>query len=124
MSDTKTQTATATETAFDLTPPDPVPEVKPEKAAGLVPVSDEVKSKLETKVDGFVADLIAEDANSPEFGKKVDQLTNMGRKEIMAAAGMFAVSGETRPCSPAIDAVFTIEPPPRSASSAEPCFRP
>ena len=88
MSDTKTPTATATETAFDLTPPDPVPEVKPEKAAGLVPVSEEVKSKLQTKVDGFVADLIAEDANSPEFGKKVDQLTNMGRKEIMAAAGM------------------------------------
>tara|TARA_R100001530_G_scaffold55630_1_gene40794 strand:- start:42 stop:1256 length:1215 start_codon:yes stop_codon:yes gene_type:complete len=88
MSDTKTPTATATETAFDLTPPDPVPEVKPEKAAGLVPVSEEVKSKLQTKVDGFVADLIAEDTNSPEFGKKVDQLTNMGRKEIMAAAGM------------------------------------
>ena len=43
MSDTKTPTATATETAFDLTPPDPVPEVKPEKAAGLVPVSEEVK---------------------------------------------------------------------------------
>lgn len=88
MSDTKTPTATATETAFDLTPPDPVPEVKPEKAAGLVPVSEEVKSKLQTKVDGFVADLIGEDANSPEFGKKVDQLTNMGRKEIMAAAAM------------------------------------
>ncbi|MBO6526583.1 toxic anion resistance protein [Erythrobacter sp.] len=88
MSDTKPQTTTATETAFDLTPPEPVPEVKPEKAAGLVPVSEEVKSKLESKVDGFVEDLIAEDANSPEFGKKVDQLTNMGRKEIMAAAGM------------------------------------
>ena len=80
--------ATKTEPAFDLTPPDPVPQVAPEKAAGLVPVSDEVKSKLDTKVDGFVADLIASDANSPEFGKKVDQLTNMGRKEIMAAAGM------------------------------------
>lgn len=86
MSETKTQTATATE--FELSPPDPVPAVAPEKAAGLVPVSDEVKSKLETKVDGFVADLIAQDSNSPEFGKKVDQLTNMGRKEIMAAAGM------------------------------------
>ena len=86
MSDTKTQTATATE--FDLTPPDPVPAVAPEKAAGLVPVTDEVKSKLQSKVDGFVEDLIASDANSPEFGKKVDQLTNMGRKEIMAAAGM------------------------------------
>ena len=88
MSDTKTPTATATETAFDLTPPDPVPEVKPEKAAGLVTVSEEGKSKLQTKVGGEIGDLIAEDANSPEFGKKVDQLTNMGRKEIMAAAGM------------------------------------
>ena len=79
------QTATATE--FDLTAPDPVPQVAPEKAAGLVPVSEEVRSKLQEKVDGFVADLVAQDANSPEFGKKVDQLTNMGRKEIMAAAG-------------------------------------
>lgn len=99
MSDAKSQaeTARATKSAptttaappeFDLTPPDPVPAVSAEKAAGLVPVSEDVKSKLETKVDGFIDDLIAQDANSPEFGKKVDQLTNMGRKEIMAAAGM------------------------------------
>ncbi len=86
MSQNQTQTATATD--FDLTPPDPVPTVAPEKAAGLVPVSDEVKSKLDAKVDGFVDDLVAQDSNSPEFGKKVDQLTNMGRKEIAAAAGM------------------------------------
>ncbi len=79
---------TAAPPEFDLTPPDPVPAVAPEKAAGLVPVSEDVKSKLETKVDGFVEDLLAQDANSPEFGKKVDQLTNMGRKEILAAAGM------------------------------------
>lgn len=86
MSETKTKTATATE--FDLQAPDPVPTVAPEKAAGLVPVSEETKSKLDEKVESFVADLVASDANSPEFGKKVDQLTNMGRKEIMAAAGM------------------------------------
>jgi uncharacterized protein YaaN involved in tellurite resistance len=82
----ETQTKTAVE--LELTPPDPVPVVAAEKAAGLVPVSDEKKSKLEEKVDGFVADLVKEDANSPEFGRKVDQITNMGRKEIMAAAGM------------------------------------
>ena len=85
---TDTKTATATETDFELTPPDPVPAVAPEKAAGLVPVSEEKKSKLEKKVDGFVAELVSQDANSPEFGQKVDQITNMGRKEIMAAAGM------------------------------------
>ncbi|MCB2087670.1 MAG: toxic anion resistance protein [Sphingomonadaceae bacterium] len=83
-----TETKTATDIDLQLTPPDPVPQVAPEKAAGLVPVTDEQKSKLEVKVDGFVEELIAQDANSPEFGRKVDQITNMGRKEIMAAAGM------------------------------------
>ena len=84
----ETTTKTITETDLDLTPPDPVPAVAPEKAAGLVPVSEEKKSKLDEKVEGFVAELIAQDANSPEFGQKVDQITNMGRKEIAAAAQM------------------------------------
>ena len=87
MADQTVPTATATENELTLEAPSPVPDVKPEKAAGLVPVSDDVKSKLDAKVESFVEDLIASDANSPEFGKKVDQLTNMGRKEIVAAAG-------------------------------------
>jgi uncharacterized protein YaaN involved in tellurite resistance len=81
-------TKTATAIDLELTAPDPVPQVTPDKAAGLVPVSPEVQSKLASRVDSFVADLVAQDANSPEFGQKVDQLTNMGRKEIAAAAGM------------------------------------
>ena len=83
-----TLTDTAAAPAITLTAPDPVPVIAPESAIGLVPVSDDNKSKLEAKVDAFVNDLISSDANSPEFGKKVDQITNMGRKEIMAAAGM------------------------------------
>jgi uncharacterized protein YaaN involved in tellurite resistance len=82
-----TEPLTATETDLKLTPPDPVPPVAPERAMGLVPVAEEVKSQLEQKVDGYIADLVAQDVNSPEFGKRVDQLTNMGRKEIMEAAG-------------------------------------
>lgn len=85
---TKNETTTATASDFELTPPDPVPEVKPDRASGLVPVSEEKKSALQEKVDGFVAELVALDANSPDFGKKVDQITNMGRKEIMAASQM------------------------------------
>lgn len=85
MATNETKTATAVE--FELTPPNPVPEIAPEKAAGLVPVTTEQKSKLDEKVDSFVDDLLSVDANSPEFGKKVDQITNMGRKEILAAAG-------------------------------------
>ena len=70
-----------------LTPPDPVPAVQPERAAGLVPVGDEQKTKLQVRVDEFVEDLVSQDANSPEFGRRVDQITNMGRKEIAEAAG-------------------------------------
>ena len=83
-----TTTQTKTETELHLTPPDPVPVVAPEKAAGLVPVDAEKKSKLEEKAEGFVNELVALDANSPDFGKKVDQITNMGRKEIAAASQM------------------------------------
>lgn len=72
---------------LNLTPPEPVPVVAPDKAAGLVPLDEGKKSKLEEKVDAFVEDLVAQDANSPEFGARVDQITHMGRKEIAEAAG-------------------------------------
>jgi uncharacterized protein YaaN involved in tellurite resistance len=73
---------------LELTPRHPVPAFTPEKAAGLVPIDEEKKSKLAEKVEGFIAELVALDAQSPEFGKKVDQITGMGRKEITTAAGM------------------------------------
>lgn len=82
-----TETQTATATAFSLTPPDPVPQVAPEQAAGLVPVTTEQKSKLDSKVDAFVNDLVSIDANSPAFGEKVDQIARMGQEQIRAAAG-------------------------------------
>ena len=80
-------TATDTETSdLVLTPPTPVPVVSPEKAIGLVPIEDGVRTKLQTKVADFVDDLIAQDVNSPEFGKRVDAIAAMGQKEIRAAA--------------------------------------
>lgn len=81
-----TDTAVATDT-ITLTPPDPVPAVTPTKAAGLVPVDEAKKSELETRVDQFIDDLVAQDVNSPEFGKRVDAITAMGQKEIREAAG-------------------------------------
>ena len=82
-----TETLTATETELKLTPPDPVPVIAAERASGLVPVSDDVQTKLQEKVEGYINDLLAQDVNSPAFGQRVDQLTSMGRKEIMEAAG-------------------------------------
>ncbi|HEY0113479.1 MAG TPA: toxic anion resistance protein [Allosphingosinicella sp.] len=82
-----TQTQTETATALKLDPPQPLQTVEPAQAAGLVPVEESVKSKLDGVVDKFVDELVSADPNSPEFGKKVDELTNMGRKQISEAAG-------------------------------------
>jgi len=85
---TTTDTAVKDDFALELTPPDPVPVVAPARAAGLVPLDAEKRTKLDDQVDGFVAELVALDANSPDFGKKVDQITSMGRKEIAVASQM------------------------------------
>jgi uncharacterized protein YaaN involved in tellurite resistance len=77
----------ATETKLKLEAPKVLTAVEPQEAAGLVPLKEAERTALETKVDSFIEDLVATDANSPEFGKKIDQLTNMGRKEIAEAAG-------------------------------------
>jgi uncharacterized protein YaaN involved in tellurite resistance len=70
-----------------LTAPDPVPVITVEQATGLVALAPEQVSALDAKAIAFVDELAALDPNSPEFGKKVDQLTNMGRKEISDASG-------------------------------------
>ncbi|MFZ5705250.1 MAG: toxic anion resistance protein [Pseudomonadota bacterium] len=80
-------TTTTEQPDLVLQPPAPVKALAPEKAAGLVPLRDEQRSQLEEKVDAFVDDLVAQDVNSPEFGKRVDSISNMGRREIAEAAG-------------------------------------
>ncbi|MEY2883672.1 MAG: hypothetical protein RL490_1396 [Pseudomonadota bacterium] len=77
---------TVTETEIKLEAPPAVNPIAPAKAAGLVPLKPETLSKLEAQVEGFVDALVAEDAASPEFGKKVDQLTNLGAVQIAEAA--------------------------------------
>jgi uncharacterized protein YaaN involved in tellurite resistance len=77
----------ATDTKLKLEAPEAVATIAPDQAAGLVPIEEGVKSKLDLVVDKFIGELVAADANSPEFGRKVDELTNMGRKQIADAAG-------------------------------------
>jgi len=83
----KAATRTATETKLKLEPPEALQAVTPAEAAGLVPLKKEETSELDKRVAQFVEELAKLDSNSPEFGKKVDQLTAMGRKEIAEAAG-------------------------------------
>src|SRR3569623_1778555 len=83
--DPATETSPATKLRLD--PPEALPPVPPAEAAGLVPLKAEETTELDNRVAQFVDDLAKLDSNSPEFGKKVDQLTSMGRKEIAEAAG-------------------------------------
>src|ERR671938_577791 len=81
-----TEAASDTRTKLKLDPPEVLQAVAPADAVGLVPLKTEEVSELDKKVNQFVDELAALDSNSPEFGKKVDQLTTMGRKEIAEAA--------------------------------------
>ena len=83
----ETATPTGTATKLKLDPPDALQPVPPAEAAGLVPLKSDETSELDKRVAQFVDELAKLDSNSPEFGKKVDQLTAMGRKEIADAAG-------------------------------------
>ncbi|ARU15915.1 toxic anion resistance protein [Croceicoccus marinus] len=69
-----------------LTAPEPVKPVAIEKAAGLVPVSNEVRSELQTKVESYVSQLVSLDPQGPDFSTKVNQITSIGQKEIVALA--------------------------------------
>lgn len=85
--DPGTATPTSTANKLKLDPPDVLQPVQPTEASGLVPLKSEETSELDRRVTQFVDELSALDSNSPEFGRKVDQLTAMGRKEIAEAAG-------------------------------------
>jgi uncharacterized protein YaaN involved in tellurite resistance len=85
--ETQSASETATKPKLNLTPPEVLQPVAPTEAAGLVPLKSEETTELDKRVTQFVDELASLDSNSPEFGKKVDQLTAMGRKEIAEAAG-------------------------------------
>ena len=78
--------ATEAPAKLKLDPPAALAPIAPAQAAGLVPLKAEEVSALDGKVEAFVNELAALDSNSPEFGRKVDELTSMGRKEIADAA--------------------------------------
>ncbi|MCX5331686.1 MULTISPECIES: toxic anion resistance protein [unclassified Streptomyces] len=71
---------------FTLTPPEAVAPVPREKAGGLVPVDESVRTGMAQKAADYVAGLAALDARSPEFAGKVGEITGLGAGEMRAAA--------------------------------------
>ncbi|MFE7169444.1 toxic anion resistance protein [Streptomyces sp. NPDC057616] len=71
---------------FTLTPPEAVAAVPREKAGGLVPVDDGVRTDMAAKASAYVASLAALDARSPEFAGKVGEVAALGAGEMRSAA--------------------------------------
>ncbi|MFI0514321.1 toxic anion resistance protein [Streptomyces sp. WSLK1-5] len=71
---------------FTLTPPEPVAAVPREKAGGLVPVDDSVRTDTARKAAAYVEALAVLDARSPEFAGKVGEITALGAGEMRSAA--------------------------------------
>ncbi|MFI5793254.1 toxic anion resistance protein [Streptomyces sp. NPDC051677] len=75
-----------TDDTFTLTPPEAVSAVPREKAGGLVPVDDGVRTDMAAKAAAYVEGLSALDARSPEFAGKVGEITALGAGEMRTAA--------------------------------------
>ncbi|WP_405085521.1 toxic anion resistance protein [Microbispora sp. NBC_01389] len=69
-----------------LTPPAPVAAVPVEKAATMLPLPGERAGELARKAAGFADELGALDHRSPEFTRKVTDITSMGDAEIRASS--------------------------------------
>lgn len=76
----------AGDSAFTLTPPEPVAAVPREKAGGLVPVEESVRTDMARKAEEYVRGLAALDARSPEFAGRVGEITALGAGEMRGAA--------------------------------------
>jgi uncharacterized protein YaaN involved in tellurite resistance len=69
-----------------LSPPPAVPEVQPDQAVGMVAVPQQKQTELQSTASSFVNELAQLQPGSPEFSKKIDDLTRMGEREIHSSA--------------------------------------
>ncbi|WP_406198695.1 toxic anion resistance protein [Streptomyces europaeiscabiei] len=76
----------SSDNTFTLTPPEPVAAVPREKAGGLVPVEESVRTDMARKAEEYVRGLAALDARSPEFAGRVGEITSLGAGEMRTAA--------------------------------------
>jgi uncharacterized protein YaaN involved in tellurite resistance len=71
-----------------LAPPQPVPAVADEQAAGAIPLDPDTRRELQAKAAAFADELAELHPNSPEFSRKVGQLTSMGDRDMRASASV------------------------------------
>ena len=69
-----------------LQAPEPVKQVEPEKAGGMVPIAAAALPALDQKVAEYVDSVVTLDVHSPAFTAKADDVRTMGNDEIRASA--------------------------------------
>jgi uncharacterized protein YaaN involved in tellurite resistance len=69
-----------------LEPPAPVPSVSPDQAASTIKVDEQTAARINAAVSAYVESLTSLDAQSPEFERKVESISRMGRDEIRRSA--------------------------------------
>jgi uncharacterized protein YaaN involved in tellurite resistance len=76
----------APSTDLVLSPPAAVPVIADEQVDSMVPLDESVRAELRTKAAAFAEDLAAQDPRSPAFQDKINDITSMGEREIVASA--------------------------------------
>lgn len=69
-----------------LTPPAPVAPVPAETAATMLPIAEERAAELTAKARDFAGELSGLDPRSPDFSRKVHDISSMGDTEIRSAS--------------------------------------
>jgi len=72
--------------ALELSPPAAVPVIADDRVESMVPLDEAVRAELRTKAAAFADDLAAQDPRSPAFQDKINDITRMGEREIVASA--------------------------------------
>lgn len=89
---TKTQdkllNALAQPQTFALAAPETLQPVPVARARELVPIADEMKTRVQDQVDAFVAGLLSEDVTSQNFKAKLDAAFRLGRRQISQTADL------------------------------------
>lgn len=88
MSETTTATDVALQPPLELTPPQPVQKVEPERAGQMVKLTPDVMTKLDGEIDSFVAAVSSLDPQSPDFQNRVKSVYGAGDAEVAQSAAM------------------------------------
>ncbi len=73
-------------TALELSPPQAVPVLADDQVDSMVPIDEATRVDLQQKAGAFADELAALDPHSPAFQDKVNDITKMGEREIVASA--------------------------------------